>query len=111
MVGLFFVINGKILLYKCKLDKAEKSGHFFNYPKSHMEVWDKYYYKKYHVDFDFFPRGRIVYNVDDDEYYIYHDKCLDGKLDNLINMLSGKKIRILHDPHYKCSKCNDEYII
>ena len=49
-------------MHKCENGEAEKYGDFLNYPKSHMEIWDKYYYSKYHVDFDYFPRGRVVYN-------------------------------------------------
>ena len=106
MVGLFFVVNGKILLYKCDLDKAEKNGKFLNYPKSHMQIWDKYYYKKYHVDFDFYPRGRIIYNTETEEYYIYYDKCLEGNLDNLLKLYEGKNIKLLLDFH-----CNKNYVV
>ena len=62
MVGIFFVVKGNLLLHNCSLDNAEKYGDFLNYPKSHMEIWDEYYYSKYKVDFDYYPRGRIIYN-------------------------------------------------
>ena len=41
-----------------------------------MEIWDKYYYKKYHVDFDYFPRGRVVYNIKENKYYELGQKYL-----------------------------------
>ena len=60
MVGIFFVVDNMFLIHKCSLDEAEKYGDFLIYPKSHMEIWDKHYYYKYKVDFDYYPRGTIV---------------------------------------------------
>lgn len=76
MVNIFFYVDGKFLISECENEKSEKYGDFLNYPKSHMEVWDKKYYNKYKVDFDYFPRGRVVYNTKEKYYYIYHDKCI-----------------------------------
>ena len=78
MVLLFFYIPNQknFLIHKCENNEAEKYGDFLNYPDSHMEIWDKYYYKKYKVDFDYYPRGRVVYNLSEDTYYIYHDICI-----------------------------------
>lgn len=33
MVGIFFVVNNKLFLHNCSLDKAEKYGDFLNYPR------------------------------------------------------------------------------
>ena len=85
-VSLFFVVNGKFLIHSCKKENGEKYGDFINYPQSHNEVWDKYYYKKYHVDFDYFPRGRVMvdpeYDLDGnfEEYscIVFLDKCINN---------------------------------
>ena len=65
MVNLFFKVNNKFLIHKCENEVAEKYGDFLNFPESHMEIWEKFYAKKYHVDFDYFPRGRVVYNINE----------------------------------------------
>lgn len=109
-VSLFFVVNGKFLIHCCKKENGEKYGDFINYPQSHMEIWDKYYYKKYHVDFDYFPRGRVVYNIKENKYYVYHDKCIKD-LSNIVGTEDKEKIEIREDFHYQCYKCNKNYII
>ncbi len=111
MVGIFFVVNNQLLLHKCSLEEAEKYGDFLNYPQSHMEIWDQYYYKKFKVDFDYFPRGRIIYNINEKTYYIYIDKCLVNDIKNLGIIPQNEKVKILNDFHYKCHKCNKNYVI
>ena len=111
MVGLFFVVNNKLLLHSCTLEEAEKYGDFLNFPESHMQIWDKYYYNKYKVDFDYFPRGRIIYNIKENVYYIYYDKCLENSIRKMNLIKENKNVKYLRDLHYKCSKCNKSYIV
>ena len=110
MVGIFFVVNHQVLLHKCELAEAEKYGDFLNYPESHMEIWDKYYCKKYRVDFDYYPRGRIIYNLKEKIYYIYYDKCLKEELKKLGIIPQNTKVKLLTDYHYKCHTCNKNYV-
>lgn len=110
MVNIFFKINNKFLIHECKNEESDKYGDFLNYPKSHMEVWDELYYQKYHVDFDFFSRGRVVYNEKEECYYIYHDKCITD-LTEILKNYQNEKYKICTDYHYQCHKCNKNYII
>lgn len=110
MVSLFFKVNDKFLIYKCENEDAEKYGDFLNYPKSHFEVWEKNYYSKYRVDFDYFPRGRVVYNLKDECYYIYHDKCITD-LTEILKDYENKNYKVRLDFHYQCKKCNKNYVI
>ena len=111
MVGIFFVVKGNLLMHNCSLDNAEKYGDFLNYPKSHMEIWDEYYYSKYKVDFDYYPRGRIIYNVKEQKYYIYYDKCLENDIKNLGIIPENEDVKLLKDYHYQCHKCNPNYVV
>lgn len=110
MVSLFFYVNGKFLLHKCDNDRTEKYGDFLNYPKSHMDIWEEFYYRKYQVDFDYFPRGRVVFNVKENCYYIYHDKCIDN-LTDILKDYKYEKYKICTDYHYQCHSCNKNYIL
>lgn len=110
MVGLFFVVNNKLLMHSCSLKEAELYGDFLNYPRSHMEIWDENYYRKYGVDFDFYPRGRIIYNINEETYYIYYDKCIEKNIQDLGIIPKDKKVKLLYDFHYKCHKCNKSYV-
>lgn len=107
---MFFKVKDKFLVHKCENDEAEKYGDFLNYPESHMEVWDKHYYSKYRVDFDYFPRGRVVYNLKENCYYIYHDKCIED-LSEILEDYTNENYKICTDFHYQCRKCNKFYNI
>lgn len=110
MVNIFFKVNSKFIIHKCENKEADKYGDFLNYPKSHMEIWDEFYYQKYHVDFDFFPRGRVVYNLKEACYYIYHDKCITD-LTEILEQYRTENYKICKDYHYQCHKCNRNYVI
>lgn len=110
MVNLFFLVNNEFLIHKCNNEDAEKYGDFLNYPESHFEVWEKNYASKYHVDFDYFPRGRVVYNIQEKCYYIYHDKCIKD-LTEIIKDYENENYKICLDFHYQCKKCNKDYIM
>lgn len=109
MVCLFFYVDNKFLIHKCDNNEAEKFGNFLNYPESHMDIWNKYYENKYFVDFDYYPRGRVVYNIEENIYYIYHDKCIKD-LSEIIKLIENENYKVLKDYHYQCHKCNKFYI-
>ncbi|NLO08605.1 MAG: hypothetical protein GX129_01890 [Clostridiales bacterium] len=110
-VGLFFVVHDEFLLHSCILDEAEPYGDFLNYPLSHDKVWSKYYLKKYHVDFDYFPRGRIVYNKVKDSYILYYDECIEDEVNEIKRLFLDKECIIAIDEHYQCHNCNTGYVI
>lgn len=106
-VGLFFVINGRVLLHSLSIAQAEAYGEFLIYPYSHMEIWDRHYIRKYNVDFDYYPRGRIVYHRNKREFWVYRDSCIP---DSICLGLGLKKSPVLkEDEHYVCHVCNENY--
>ena len=99
MVLLFFYIQNskenQFLIHKCENEEAELYGDFLNFPESHMDIWDKYYKKQYKVDFDYYPRGRVVYNIKED---IGEQHDLSDSRPRLVNKLSsllGRKLRAM----------------
>ena len=109
--SLFFCVNGKLLFHYTNLKHSEKYGDFYNYPYSHFQIWMKYYEEKYKVDFDFYPRGRVVYRITDDTYLIYFDPCMEKYINKVVSKYSDKKIELCHDEHYQCHQCNEDYIL
>ena len=114
-VGLFFYVNEKFAFSGCSLVDAESYGDFLIYPESHLEVWDRYeclsYTKhKVRVDYDYYPRGRVVYRKTDDLFIIYYDSCVESELDRLIRDYEGFNYITELDEHYCCHKCNKHYI-
>ena len=110
-VCLFFCIDGELAIHACPLAEAEAYGPFLNYPYSHDKIWRKYYARKYNVDFDYYPRGRVVYRKTDDTYLIYYDKCMEPFIGTVTEKYAGQKILLGYDEHYQCHLCNKDYVI
>ena len=108
-VGLFFIVNGAPLLHKRTLADAEPYGDFINYPESHNDVWQRNYARKYKVDFDYFPRGRIVYDQKSGIFLLYCDKCVASEAEKLRGCYPKDKCMMVLDEHYQCHKCNMNY--
>ena len=83
---------------------------------SHYEHWDTVRlfaleYQKH--DFDYYPRGRVVYNTKNDTFFVWLDKCISPKYKDLICKsfnLSGKNVVFGNDEHYQCAGCNEDYV-
>lgn len=110
-VGLFFYVNGDFLFHGCKLDDAEHYGEFLIYSESHYDIWEKYYEGLYKVDFDYYPRGRVVYNRKENVYIIYYDQCIEREIENIKLKYEGKKVVLALDEHYQCYICNQYYVV
>ena len=109
-VCLVFFIDKCLKVHMCQLHEAEDSGLFLNYPYSHMQIWDKHYAEQYpEIDFDYYPRGRVIYRQEDDTYLIYYDKCIGEGIETIVSLYKGKKVLLSLDEHYKCANCNTEY--
>jgi len=60
-------------------------------------------------DYDFLPRGRVEYSVEDDTYFVRLDKCInDSEHQELIRrhfILNGKNVIFEIDEFYYCLGC------
>lgn len=110
-VGIFFYTAGQFLFHGCDLSGAEIYGGFKVYSRSHFEVWDDYYFKNYHVDYDYYPRGRIVYDTKTNKYLVYRDACIpEDEMQKIAETYVGKEYVLLEDEHYQCHRCNPDYV-
>lgn len=113
-VGLFFFTNNHFAFSGCKLSEAENYGNFLICPESHYDVWNNYRYLKYkdhkqEVDYDYYPRGRIVYRKSDDTFIIYHDRCIEKEMHRIARDYSDYNVTFELDEHYCCHVCNENY--
>ena len=114
-VGLFFFIEGNFVFSGCPLNEADTYGDFLIYPEGHLEAWDSVeslnsFEDGRKVDYDYYPRGRIVYRKTDDTFIIYYDKCVEGALDRLTRAYEGCNVKTETDEHYCCHACNNLYV-
>lgn len=108
-VGIFFLSPDGVILHLSPVEHGERCGDFINYPHSHDEVWEKNYSRIYQVDFDFFPRGRIVYHEPAMEYWVYYDDCATPVPHVLPFYFKDAKVKMRRDEHYQCLWCNPDY--
>ncbi len=102
-IGIFFVIDGKLLTYKEKLEYVDEN--FIDVKMSHYA-----FFNTLSVSFDneysMFPRGRILYNNKEQCFYLYADKNIlknKGILKNIKKEfnLPNFNIKYKSDEHYK----------
>lgn len=108
-VGVFFFVQGNFTFDGCPLSEAEQQGDFLIYPKSHFDVWNRYRYLKYldnrtEVNYDYFPRGRVVYRKSDDTFIIYYDKCVEDEIHRITRDYSDYNFKMEPDEHYFCHR-------
>ena len=108
--ALFFCINDELLFHSCAVSEGEAYGKFVNFPHSHDSIWRKHYARKYGVDFDYYPRGRVVYRGEDNTYLIYYDRCMEPYIHEVTEMYESEKYIMSYDFHYQCKNCNKGYI-
>lgn len=110
-VCLFFYVKGKFLLHGCSNDEAEEYGEFLIYPGSHFDIWDRHYYRQLRVDYDYFPRGRVVYHKESETFRIMYDRCLEDVIKDFAEEYYGGEAVLELDEHYQCRKCNKGYVV
>jgi hypothetical protein len=70
-------------------------------------------YKK--LDYDFFPRGWVVYDTEEDVYLLYLDKCIQKDWEMVSKIIQDMalprpKVKVVADEHYQCKGCNKAYV-
>lgn len=64
-------------------------------------------------DYDYYPRGRVVYFPSRNAFTLYADPCLTSddfnRLKNLFG-LGGQVVEVASDEHYRCARCNKFYM-
>jgi len=110
-VGIFFFTNKGLLVSSEKLSKAQRYGNFLTYQNGHYDIWTDMYEPSYQKEYDYFPRGRFVFDTLNDTFVIYKDKCIkDEALSKIVLSFEGKPYRIELDEHYQCHRCNPDYV-
>lgn len=115
MIGLFFYVEGKLLAHQVAPAQVEIYGDFLTSSISHDTVWHQGVGINLPVDFDYFPRGRVVYNRKERKYIVYIDRCLNmpERIAEILKAfgLTDCQHTIAFDEHYQCHRCNKDYFV
>ena len=115
-VGIFWSVpNGlggeSVLEFSkdCLPEQANSLG-FVNYPYSHLEMWDEVESVFLKDDCYYFPRGRVIFDINRDKHLIYADECVTKRvIDELIILYGIEDYELLRDEHYVCQRCQKMY--
>jgi hypothetical protein len=115
MIGIFYYFDQHVHARPEALGKAEVYGELKTTSFSHLEFWENELKKNMPWDYDYFPRGRVVYGLKSRKYTLYIDRCLnDPEIIRSIAAefgLSGKNgVGVRFDEHYQCHRCNRDYV-
>ena len=111
-VGIFWVVNGILLIDSTTLNQAEPYGDHLTHPRSHIDVWDSW--QKLgkvpgDVPYEEPPRGRVMFNRKTSQSVLLADKCIlqrKGVVAEITKALClPKNVTLGSDSHYRCSKC------
>ena len=108
-VGIFWVINSKTYCkfqYKREQMPSQKEN-IIDSSYSHFNEWDNLCSRACkNADFATFPRGRVMYDVKNNEHIVYVDECITcGELKRVVQLFEISKYRIAFDEHYTCDRC------
>jgi hypothetical protein len=111
-VGIFWVVEGKPIVFGDPLSEAEPWGEFKNYRQSHYSLW-RFLQRNGAVpqdsEYEDYPRGRVVYNTPTSSFAFFADRCILKNKPMVEHLLSELHLpsstKTESDPHYRCKKC------
>ena len=112
-VGIFWVVDGKLLIDSTPLSRAEPYGDFLTHPRSHYAVWGEFQHRgsvPIDLEYEEAPRGRVMYDGKARRFQVLADHCI---LKNRAWVEQIKKelrlprlISLGGDSHYRCPDCS-----
>jgi hypothetical protein len=115
MIGIFFYYGDDLHAQAEALHDAEDYGDFKTSSVSHEALWETKLKKDQAYDFDYFPRGRVVYNKRSKRHTVYIDRDLNKpeiieKITAFFKIKAGR-YTVKYDEHYQCHLCNRGYVV
>ena len=111
-LGIFWLVDGKLIIDSSPLSEAEPYGDHMNHPRGHVDVWTKFE-RSGQVprgsEYEEYPRGRVMFDTTNESFTILADKCILKRKDMIAQIKKAlhlhKKVKTGTDPHYRCPLC------
>ena len=107
-IGIFWILPEGLLTFGVPYNAGEKYGDFINIPDGHYETWEELRKAsgKLPADYTNYPRGRIVYRINDQKFLVYLNRkhIKDTKIKRRIIKefrLPVDHVIFKHDHHYE----------
>jgi hypothetical protein len=115
-VGIFYLINGRIVSENAPVSKIEPLGAVYSYPREHWTLWSELQDNDPDLngmDWRALPRGRVVYNGKTRKFDVVADRHIleeDSAIASILKdfHLEKKEVQFSVDEIYKCSSCEDD---
>ncbi|MGA2675038.1 MAG: hypothetical protein ABSE99_17625 [Terracidiphilus sp.] len=112
-VGIFWLLDGKLVIDSTPLSKAEPYGSALGHPTSHIDHWKRLRRNREvpaEVEYEEPPRGRVVFDGREQRFYLLGDKCILSRRDVVGQIMDAlhlppSKTTEGRDEHYRCFKC------
>jgi hypothetical protein len=111
-VGIFWLLDGKIIIDATPLSRAESYGTALTHPTGHDDYWSHLQHTgavPAEVEYEELPRGRVVFDGREQRFTLYADACIlreksvVKKLMSLMHLPDDTALST--DPHYRCFRC------
>jgi len=111
-LGIFWLVDGKLLIDSAPLSECEEYGDHLNYPRSHIDVWEQWKQAgdaPAETEYEEFGRGRVLCDRQGGNFTLLADTHI-LKRRRLIATIKAelhlpKQIALGTDPHYRCFTC------
>ncbi len=112
-VGIFWLVDGKLVMDSTSLSMSEHYGGFKIHPADHCSVWERFQPSGAvpdDMEYDERPRGRVMYDTKARRFRLLADRCIlknKGVIRDIIskmNLPSGNT-DMGTDSHYRCFRC------
>jgi hypothetical protein len=111
-VGIFWLLNGQLLLAGTPISDAEPYGNNLGHPEGHHSVWERW--QKLgsvpkDIPYEEPPRGRVIFNKIDGTFLLLADRCIlkrksiVGKIRRALDL--PDTVTVDTDKHYRCHTC------
>lgn len=117
-VGIFFKVENEFLVDTVSVESGEPYGEAIQHG-GHYEFWGKLRpgnlcerQFKAHA-YDYYPRGRVVFFPKGNKYRLYSDRCLSVEdIRTVVSAfnLENQSLEVAEDEHYRCARCNPQYM-
>lgn len=112
-VGIFWVINGNLVIDSVPLGEAEPYGDHLTHPRGHVDVWEQLRLGGKvpgESEYEEFPRGRVVCNTKTQRFTLLADRCILRDKDVVSRIISELHLPSENmdkgtDSHYRCFAC------
>jgi hypothetical protein len=111
-VGIFWDVNGVLIIAGALLEEAERRGRFAFHPMSHERMWPCYQRINAvpsDMEYDDPPRGQVICDKVTLKFHLYADVCI-LRNETLVAKIRSDlhlppKVEAAPDDHYRCAKC------